>query len=107
MRLTKKDLDMLDTASVYPKAQHKAICEQAIKECYEYKCIEDEFGIDLITLFKALRDGAWFKIGNRVYTDRPNLIRDIRQFTLQIPYHGFVNVKDYGKTWALTREELE
>ena len=69
--------------------------------------IEDELGIDLVTLFKALRDGAWFKIGNRFYTDRPNLIRDARQFTLQVPYHGFVNVKDYGKTWALTKEELE
>lgn len=81
----------------------RELCDEVL--CY--KQIEEELGIDLVTMFKALEDGAWFKIGNRFYTDRPNLIRDIRQFTLQVPYHGFVNVKDYGKTWALTREELE
>ena len=118
MRLTKKKLDMLDTASVYSKAQHKAVCEQAIKECYEYKCIEEDLGIDLITLLKALKNGYYYRT-NLAHIDK---IRYADHNTIELlPYdsgwllHVSVDtrlidacrVEDYGKTWALTKEELE
>lgn len=119
MRLTKKDLDMLDTTSVYSKAQHKAICEQAIKECYEYKCIEEELGIDLATLFKALSNGIWVKFaGEKPYHVKApislkgiDIAGQVFHFTLCYPisYNTIQELllKDYGKTWALTKEELE
>ena len=86
--------------------------------------IEEELGIDLITLFKALKDGI-----NVYYEDeeRYKFHNDLR-----IEYHKtlgwglvyiygsccrndmpmmldmeFYELKGYGKTWALTKEELE
>ena len=71
--------------------------------------IEEELGIDLITLFKALEEG--------IYTIRSNSKRRYPFLT----YNGAVGyildfqyeqeaqyiLSDYGKTWALTKEELE
>ena len=78
--------------------------------------IEDELGIDLITLFKALKNGYWY--------DMDNLKWKVGQFNLQLVNGDFAlcsnthdpfdakplvvaYLKDYGKTWALTKEELE
>ena len=80
--------------------------------------IEDELGIDLITLFKALKNGIYFK--HKIQRDDIILHTKIDFFCLSIKalvnkytdelddYH-FTNYffKDYGKTWALTKEELE
>lgn len=82
--------------------------------------IEEELGIDLITLFKALKYGAYIKgeidymYGfkssqkiNRVYVDNMN------RYHIECYTDSFTHIscllpfKDYGKTWALTREELE
>jgi len=80
------------------------------KEIKQYKDIEEELGIDLITLFKALTNGF--------YTIREDLglITDAR-LVLNHTYPKFefirddsmyfYNLKDYGKTWALTKEELK
>ena len=71
--------------------------------------IEEELGIDLITLFKAIKEG--------VYTIHSNGERRIPC----LAYNGAVGyildfkyeqeaqyiLSDYGKTWALTKEELE
>ena len=66
-------------------------------------------GIDLITLFKALKDGIWIK---DKYTNKVEL----RYFTHlsfddlivpDTPYMDGVEFKDFGKTWALNREDLE
>lgn len=86
--------------------------------------IEEEIGIDFITLFKALKNGI-----NVYYEDEERY-----QFhnNLRLEYHKtlgwglvyiygcscrddmsmkldkeFYELKGYGKTWALTREELE
>lgn len=75
--------------------------------------IEDELGIDLVTLFKALKNGIYAK----EYTDNIDLyeVRGIEQNGLSIiskicssaDCDGIRYFKDYGKTWALTKEELE
>lgn len=76
----------------------------------EYKKIEEDLGIDLVTLFKALKNGF--------YTIREDLglITDAR-LVLNHTYPKFefirdnsmyfYSLKDYGETWALTKEELE
>lgn len=73
--------------------------------------IEDELGIDLITLFKAL-NGCWF-----LQIDTKKALGDIRPtLVYQCGWHlrpklselpMLYALKDYGKTWALTKEELE
>ena len=76
----------------------------------EYKKIEDENGIDLITLFKATQQGIWMK-RNKVFYFFDNLIIDLKSKCLvQIVSNDEVETfpfDSYGEDWALTREELE
>ena len=75
--------------------------------------IEEELGIDLITLFKALKQGFYVKTKD-INEGLISLVKakDIRSIDIVMRNIGFVSTKvvlfeDYGKTWALTREELE
>ena len=78
--------------------------------------IEEELGIDLITLFKVkqiywrrkyINTGRYSDIEKsyRVYLDLQN--RDIEVYREYDEFGFNLDLKDYGKTWALTREELE
>lgn len=91
--------------------------------------IEEELGIDLITLFKALKDGIWFKhtspilkeeepiifskgwrLGHNDPTNRYYLeLGDFRSKILDDKewLWELAEFRNYGKTWALTKEELE
>lgn len=96
----------------------------ALEKLSKIEDMEEELGIDLITLFKALKDGI-----NVYYEDeeRYKFHNDLR-----IEYHKtlgwglvyiygsccrndlpmmldmeFYELKGYGKTWALTKDELE
>jgi len=97
--------------------------------------IEDELGIDLLTLFKALKEGIWTKGGfysdileeEPVFVARPEIGICSYYDELDENYNTLVHeedvvciytydyeimirqtrLKDYGKTWALTKEELE
>lgn len=86
----------------------------AIHKLGQLEDIEDELGIDLLTLFKALKDGVWIK---EEYSS------EIRKHDVRGVFNGGIIVIskicsypecdfseyscDYGKTWALTKEELE
>ena len=67
--------------------------------------IEEELGIDLITLFEALKYGIYKKGRNNfkgliLYSKMP-------MFSF---YHKTIDaelIEDYGKTWALTKRDLE
>ena len=71
--------------------------------------IEEELGVDLITLFKALRDGVFINEDGYLYKD---YIKTIEHWP---DCWGFVSndedievfFEDYGNIWALTSEELE
>lgn len=80
--------------------------------------IEEEIGIDLITLFKALKEGFYhIDKEKHIYTSKPTkgncgsmsyyacldciIAEDV--FGDQYIY----SLKDYGKVWALTKEELK
>lgn len=75
--------------------------------------IEEELGIDLITLFKACSyNQAYCKWEGKIY--RAESIEYMLGETYIYFYftecdisHLVLELKDYGKTWALTREELE
>ena len=93
-------------------------------ECYGYKDqkslmespsklgqledIEEELGIDLITLFKALKNGIYTKVWKN-YAFGNELTIDMRQKCFSFKEYqcsAKAYFKDYGKTWALTKEEL-
>ena len=75
----------------------------------KYESIETELGISLEVLFKALKDGIWTneyekrdgrKIWLRNY-DGKLILEVSNRFCFDVYYP-----KDYGVTWALTKEEL-
>lgn len=72
--------------------------------------IEDELGIYLTTLFKALKQQKmWTKYNNELdlcEETEYRLLEDYIYFYWDNGKHLVFELKDYGKTWALTREEL-
>lgn len=112
--------------------QRKNVIEQALKENEQYKAIEQELGIDLITFIKLLecqyaRTTIFVKTSPRAkkveMKEKLELFADLKTKSMKVKsvaryptwdtelvyrgcYHSY-DFKDYGKTWALTREELE
>ena len=72
--------------------------------------LEEALGIDLVTLFEALKQG-------RIWIKKKDQIISSCNYGLCLPGIGYylickdngywLPVKDYGRTWALTKEELE
>ena len=112
MRLTKEDiLDVItngQTMFLMGRTVGKTITSRLLSEMYQYKSLEDELDIDLITLFKALKNGIWLKDKlKEQFLPYHCLLRD--DFILVLYediYKEEYLLKDYGKTWALTKEEL-
>ena len=76
--------------------------------------IEEELGLDLIILFKALKSGVYYYIGQQLTRDYVSLIsKYLTNYNDKLGY-DFITMfekklllfEDYGKTWALTKEEL-
>ena len=81
--------------------------QQFVNKLGQLEDIEDELGIDLITLFKALKNGIWVKDKKDQWLPYHCLLRDDFIFVLyEDIYKKEYLLKDYGKTWALTKEEL-
>lgn len=71
---------------------------------------EDELGIGLATLIKAGKDGIWYKSNGTFYFDHFDISLVNKCFRKYIDYfrdYMSFAFKDYGKTWALTKDELE
>ena len=96
--------------------------DRILENLKKYKNIEEEFGIDLKIFFKFIREKkGWCvessgnnKIRRFYLDDLPNLINiKDSSFIATINcgkyacYEREYLLKDYGKTWALTKEELE
>ena len=79
-------------------------------ELKQYKDIEEELGIDLITLFKALKNGIWIYDTNGIKMSTDLFTNGLTFNYCEQPsiqyYDRLFYLKDYGKTWALTKEEL-
>lgn len=117
-RLTKEDIKKLLSSGITLAGRMggKQMATRVLGEMYAYKCIEEELGIDLITLFEALKNGFYAYKDNHIiklkseegncgamcfYVSYDCIIAE-NVFDEQYIYL----LKDYGKTWALTKEEL-
>lgn len=78
--------------------------------------IEEEIGIDLITLFKALKNGIYVNTGG-IVDEIDNIYKEEVKCIEHWPVWGFsigdddemktfYAFKDRGKTWALDKEEF-
>ena len=92
--------------------------EEALDKLGQLEDIEEELGIDLITLFKALKNGFWSIDKNKhIYKMKPtkgnggamSYYASLDYIITEDTYYDeeYFLLKDYGKTWALTRKELE
>ena len=106
-RLTYKNLKLYPT--ILSKKDEKEYC-QIYNKLGELEDVEEELGISLIVLFKALKQ-------QKVYTKYENIIDlcdnveymfldDFIYFYWDSGKHLVFEIKEYGKTWALTKEEL-
>ena len=97
MRLTIKDKEIRDNFN----AEYAKLAD--------LEDIEDELGIDLLTLFKALKNGIYVKTKNGIskhYTIHLMKWQQTNTYCLFYRPYSHIWFKDYGKTWALTKEEL-
>lgn len=89
--------------------------EKYIADLYEklmhLEDIEEEFGIDLITLFKTLKNGIWHKkFKNILYVAPENLYIDNEMTFYKWDGGYFEAIANYNNKifkWSLTKEELE
>lgn len=85
------------------------IIKQDLNELEQYKQLERELGIDLITLFKALKSGVWY----REWKEPIKHTCGLRLLKSGKSCWGFDNknyyfpLKEYSKTWSLRKEDLE
>ena len=105
-------LDGENLEGVFFKNQVLAIDGKAIDKLGKLEDIEEEWGIDLITLFKALI-GIWVKStnGDVYYVGSPYLCfseNEKRELELQFRVGDiWYKIKDHGKTWSLDKQTLE
>ena len=98
------------------KKQKFEIIKKDLDLLEEYKKLEEEIGVDFITLVKMLKDGVYINDGGivdeigRIYKEK---VKSIEHW----PIWGFTAgdddemktlcaFKDRGKTWALSKEEF-
>ena len=76
-------------------------------ELIEYKRIEEELEIDLITLIKALKNGVYMntQMFDFVKEEHPKIVHYKNGWRILVKGSVF-QFKTYGKNWALTKEEL-
>lgn len=70
---------------------------------------EEKLGVDLLILINALQNGIWCKEGHSLHTEV--CLNADKEWVIGCwlkKYEcAYYRLKDYGKTWALTKEELE
>ena len=70
--------------------------------------LEEELGIDLITLFKALKEGIYYLEEENIFFSNDVNLWCGTSKNYYISGAGiYKKVKDYGKTWSLDRSEFE
>ena len=85
----------------------------AINKLGQLEDIEEELGIDLITLFKALTNGIFTsrktkhaRYYDSLFFNDLDLGKEIINGKEQFGFGMGISLKDYGNTWVLTKEEL-
>ena len=109
MRLTIK-VENEYFSNVVPNEHHNAI-KPCLNKLGQLEDIEDELGIDLITLFKIFScEEIIHKTGELLIYHRSEYLSvDFKnKCIIDDNFNNlFFYFRDYGKTWALTKEELE
>ena len=111
-RLTRQQLEYYrntyDKFDGIESNEFENICDELIK----FKGLEEELGIDLLTLFKAINKGIWFNYNDlyedlgKNFTSRPRLYYsdDFKCYCFEISFGRWVvKLKDFNKKWWLEK----
>ena len=81
----------------------------AYEKLFQLEDVEEELGIELVTLFKALKQKWAYCIYDGKICPMLVCIEYYKDsgFAISSVFGHTYKIKDYGKTWALTKEELE
>ena len=87
------------------------IVKKDLDQLEEYRKIEEELEIDLITLFTALKNGVWYKDykdDDKIkFTNRVEENIKCKELIVPAKYTIIcLKFRDYGETWALDKEEF-
>ena len=107
--LEKYNVDIYDMQWIFKYAEESKEFNTKNKEKLEFIAkLEDELGIDLIVLLKAVKNGVWCKHSYSIDYEpfRIDYCIDYETNEREMFICG-MKIKNYGKTWALTKEELE
>ena len=107
-----------DSCKVYPivygkdyKNNGDISLEECIDKLGKLEDIEQELGIDLIKLCKSFEEDIYIKPDDEIifvrYEDKEFVFYEGNLICRTDKGNFTVSIDDYGKTWALTREELE
>ena len=97
------------------KEELKLTSKEEHEKLHQILNIEEELGIDLTILFNALKNGVYYfdEQGQLIYsnvwlTDNhvSTGVHDKLSYSFKTPYHETLLFEEYGKTWALSEEEL-
>ena len=98
------------------KKQRSEVIEKDLDLLEEYRKIEEEIGVDFITLVKMLKDDVYINDGG-IVNEIGNIYKEQVKSIEHWPVWGFTAgdddemktlcaFKDRGKTWALSKEEF-
>ena len=94
------------------KKQKFDIVEEDLDLLEEYRKLEEEIGVDFITLAKMLKDDVYINDGG-IVDEIGNIYKEPVKSIEHWPVWGFTAgdddecaFKDRGKTWALSKEEF-
>lgn len=108
-RLTEKYY-AIKTQRCNGKTQQVQMFANVYNKLSQLEDIEEELGIDLITLFSILREKECFVKNSGVCYIMGFSLSGLILMPKAFPYgecEYHVPLKDYGRTWALTKEELQ
>lgn len=94
------------------KKQRSEIIEKDLDLLEEYRKIEEEIGVDFITLVKMLKDGVYINDGGivdeigRIYKEKVKSIEHWPVWSFTTDDGGEYAFKNRGKTWALDKKEF-
>lgn len=81
--------------------------EEIFNKLGKLEDLQDELGIPLEVLFKALKEGFWFKDSGRVFfAKQAGVFNGVSGTYWFSGIDTMVKVKDYGKTWWLEKPEV-
>lgn len=90
------------------------IIENAVDKLGELEDIEEKIGISLEILFKAMENGFYYVDNSSSKKEilfsksvRFSLLKHKDNYTIWAEGNKMAYLEDYGKTWALEKEELE